>query len=179
MKENLFKKKNDDLIGYLNRLQTWRVKVDLLKDQINKLAKLKDFPIFCIAAFLLKSQIVEFELKEMFISLDLEVAIKLRISNSDLTREIRDPSDFDNKTLGQTITCFCEYKGMVTEKLKKQLQDLNALRNKFTHHMFDAKTDIRTLTDDAEKGLALANVILDQLNTLSLKLKEKWEQNAK
>jgi hypothetical protein len=179
MKDNVFKMKENDLIGYINRLQSWRIKVDFLKDQIDKLAKLKDFPIFCIAAFLLKTQIIEFELKEMFISLDLEVAIKLRISNSDLTREIRDPSEFDNKTLGQIITCFCEYNGIVTVKLKKQLHELNSLRNKFTHHIFDAKTETKSLTDDAEKGLTMANDILDQLSILSLKLKEKWEQGAK
>lgn len=41
----------------------WRVKIRVLKDQISEIEKFKKIPIFAIVLFLLKTEIIEFELK--------------------------------------------------------------------------------------------------------------------
>jgi len=170
--ENIFKMNTTDFIKYQKQQESWRFKVDFLKTEIEKLSYEKKYPIFWIASFLLKAQVIEFELKQLFLPLDLEVAIGLRKSGSEIHRKIRLPDDFDRHTLNQTISSICEFRGMIDDALKTNLEELGKLRNSFAHHMFDNDKDIKQLLNDAKKGVAIVNKITEKLENLNNRLKE-------
>jgi hypothetical protein len=177
--QNIFKMTNSEFTKYQKQQLNWQFKVDFLKEEIKKLGQEKKYPIFWIASFLLKTQVIEFEIKQLFSSLDLEIEVNLRKSGATLHRNIRNPEDFDGKMLGQTLNCFYEFDGIVTNDLKNNLKRLNTLRNDFTHRMFDLDKDIKQILSNAKKGVDLANKILDQITNLKQKIDEFWKEARK
>lgn len=95
MKNSKSNKSEDDP---RKRLIEWLVKIRFLKDQIEKLEQLKDLVIIPIAVFLLKSQIIEFELKQIIFSLDLHLYSQNR--SKLMNRRVRTPKDLEGLTLG-------------------------------------------------------------------------------
>jgi len=168
----------------------WWAKIRLLKDQINKLEQLKDAPIIAIAAFLLKSQIIEFELKQLIFSIDLYI-----YSNTSgvFRRRVRTPRDLDNLTLRKLVreieqfvnksdiliktqTNKSKNKQLDTlGKLKKNLNELVNKRDKLTHHLFDSGKNIRDLNNDALKGIEIASNTLILIEKLEKEIK-KYEK---
>ena len=166
----------------------WWTKIRLLKDQVNKLEKLKELPILAISTLLLKTQIVEFELKQLIFSLDLHLYFN---SSSNLIRKIvRTPRDFDNLTLGQLagqIEQFIDKSNShitITGKsignrkelgilggLKMELNKLVKIRNKLTHHLLDIGRSFEEVNDDAVRGIEIANKTIDLIEDLEVDIK--------
>ncbi|EKD57312.1 MAG: hypothetical protein ACD_57C00346G0001, partial [uncultured bacterium] len=189
VRAKVLNRKNMDITDPREKLATWLVKIDFLKDQINKPGQLKDFPIFAIATFLLKCQIVEFELKHLIFSLDLHLSYH---NKSKLLKRIsRIPRFLDNLTLGrlkieldQFINLFdipvlpktnkpkrLGSKNTLVE-LKSALDLLVAKRNEFTHRLFSPGKDISEMNKEAEKGLRIADKTITLLEKLEKEIKD-------
>lgn len=155
---------------YRQKWTRWIVKINFLKEQIEKLELLKDFPIISISVFLLKSQLIEFELKQTILTLDLRLSAYS--SQRTLKRHIRTPKEFDNYTLGKLVFEISQFEGnALLDNLKIQLKQLVSLRNKFTHHLFSPAKDAKQLTIDSEEGIKLANETLKILEIIKKELK--------
>ena len=85
----------------------WWAKIGFLKNQISKLEQLKDFPVFAVAAFLLKCQIIEFELKQIISSLDLH--LYFQTESKHFKKRVRTPKDLDDLTLGKLVNAFNQF----------------------------------------------------------------------
>lgn len=149
----------------------WRVKNDFLKKQIGTLEKTKNFPIFCISCFLLKSQLIEFELKQLITSLDLHLS---SFNTSPvLETVIKTPKHLDDRkmTLGKLKDEIDKYDGKILDELKKNLSGLVKLRNSFVHELFNPG-NINELIVSSEKGLEVANNVIKSIETVDELLKE-------
>ncbi len=148
----------------------WWVKNRFLKSQIGTLERLKDFPILSISCFLLKTQLVEFELKQLITSLDLH----LYFSNSSqvLKMSTRTPKDLDEKrlTLGKLKDEINKYEGSFLDDLKQDISNLVTLRNDFVHKLFNPGS-ISELTINAEEGLKVANQAIKSIESVNKFLK--------
>lgn len=175
-------KRESATLEYLNnytKYSNWHKKVGYLKKETESLGKLGEHPILVISAFLLKCQVIEFELKQLISSLDLEIAINLRFMNSELKRKIRTPNNFEDYTLGKIVSTFCEFDGIVDEQLRRDVTNLNKKRNKFTHHLFSPETDVNQVIEDAKGSLALADKIISGLQKLNEKLNQRFKNEEK
>ena len=136
----------------------WHVKFDFLDDQINILKQLKEFPIFLVSAFILKSQFVEFKLKQFISSIDSH----LNFSNTSeiIRRKTKTPKDFDNMevTLGGLRNILNQYKSSHLNNLQNNLTQFIKIRNLFAHKLFNIG-NIDQLIAEAENGLKLASKI--------------------
>lgn len=165
----------------------WLAKIKFLKDQIEKLEQLKDLVIISIAVFLLKSQIIEFELKQIIFSLDLHLYSQNR--SKLVNRLIRRPKDLDGLTLGELVREFKQFitsseppvlvdnkvetqdKNGLFKELKQDLTLLVKKRNEFTHRLFSLEKDVSILTKEAQEGIKIANKTLKLLEVLEIELK--------
>lgn len=167
------------------RLVEWIVRVKFLKGQIEKLERLKDLVIISISVFLLKCQIIEFEIKQTIFSLDFHLYSQNR--SELINRQVRTPKDLENLTLGQLVG---EFKKFVTSsdvpistgrntklndksilnQLKQKLGILVKKRNKFTHKLFSLREETSILAKDAQEGIDIANKTLKLLERLENEL---------
>lgn len=145
-------------------LVDWLVKINILKDQIEKLEKLKNFPIIAISAFLLKSQIIEFELKQFIFSMDLHLSLQNK--SKLLGKKVRSPKDLEELTLGKLKREIDQFEGERLKELKTNLGYLVGKRNEFTHKLFSQGKDVIKLNKEAEEGIKIANKILRILERL-------------
>lgn len=141
------------------KIVDWRVKNEILIDNISRLEKLQDFPIFAIATFLLKTQLIEFELKQLVFSLDLHLSF--HNTSAILERKTRTPKDLDDQrlTLGALSIELSRFRGKFLDNLKKSLSKLVGLRNKFVHQLFTPGS-MNDLLIEAKEGLNAANETL-------------------
>lgn len=179
-------KLNDDLLK--KRLVDWLVKIKFLKDQIAKLEQLENFVIISVTVFLLKSQLIEFELKQLIFSLDLHLYSQNR--SSLVSRRVRTPRDLDKDklTLGQLVGKLNEFitpfeplidvrkvvnqgKNVFLNELKQNLELLLKKRNEFSHKLFSIGQDVSKLTDEAQEGIQIANKTLKLIEDLEIELK--------
>jgi hypothetical protein len=87
----------------------WRGKVNFLKDQIGHLDELSDAPSLALASFLLKGQLIEFELKQLFLKLDLHLSFN---NNSKvLKKKVIRPNNVNKWTLGRLERELKKYEG--------------------------------------------------------------------
>ncbi|PIR91493.1 hypothetical protein COU02_00185 [bacterium (Candidatus Gribaldobacteria) CG10_big_fil_rev_8_21_14_0_10_37_46] len=166
----------------------WWAKIGFLKNQISKLEQLKDFPVFAVAAFLLKCQIIEFELKQIISSLDLH--LYFQTESKHFKKRVRTPKDLDDLTLGKLVNAFNQFirpsDPIVSIKLKDDKKDsqkdiLNELkdildevvvkRNEFTHRLFSPGKDIQILIKEAESGINDTNKALELFKELEKEIK--------
>ena len=119
-----------------------------------------------ISAFLLKSQLIEFELWKLIQTLDYCIIINLSSSHSIVTRIERTSDYFRDKTLGHLVTLVKEFEGLVSDEFKDDLTHLNGLRNDFIHHSFSSKKTISDLREDAGEGLKVGDKILDEIYSI-------------
>jgi hypothetical protein len=164
-------KANND---YFKQFSDWQKKISFLEDQISKLDKLKAFPIFSIASFLLKTQLIEWKLRQLIPLLDFHLnyfnnspILKLKIKVPSKNKKVKsknskaqDQLSLGKLTLGQLINeieCYesVDNQFLKFEELKTNLKNLQGLRNKFVHHIFDVGS-IDDLVNDSEKGLEIA-----------------------
>ena len=133
----------------------------------------KDFPIFSISCFLLKTQLVEFELKQLISSLDQHLYFS--IFSQILKIKTRTPKDLDEKilTLGKLKDEINKYEGSFLNKLKKDLSSLVKLRNNFVHSLFNLGS-INAMISEAEKGLNVANEVIKSIESVNTFLKDHY-----
>lgn len=168
------------------RVVEWFVKIQILKDQIEKLGKLKNFPIIGIAAFLLKCQIIEFELKQIIFSLDLH--LHSQTASKHFRKRVRTPKDLDDFTLGKLVGEFSQFirpsdplisikleqkkaEKDILKELKEVLDEVVTKRNEFTHRLFSPGKDINALIQEAESGISNVNRALKLFGELEKELK--------
>jgi len=163
------------------RFVEWLVKIQILKDQIGKLEKLKDFPIVGIAAFLLKCQIIEFELKQIISSLDFH--LRSQSVSKHFRKRVRTPKDLDDSTLGKLVGEFSQFirpsdppistklelendERDILKELKGVLDKVVIKRNEFTHRLFSPGKDTNALVKEAESGISNVNKALELFREL-------------
>lgn len=154
-------KKSKFVKGYFD----WMGKDLFLKDGISKIEKFKN-PIFQIAAFLLKTQLIEFELKQLISAFDLH----LYFSNYSeiLKRKTKTPKEMDERrmTLGKLNKELNDYEGDFLDDLKANLEELNKFRNKFVHQLFGPGSK-NELIKECKKGLIVANKVIKNIETVN------------
>lgn len=143
---------------------SWQAKMDFLKGQIDAFGKLSDFPIVAISVFLLKAQLIEFELKQLITEIDLHLGFS---NNSRLIRrKTLKPVEMERWTLGQLRDHLMRYDSKVLTTLQQKLKKLNDLRRQFAHSLFGSSKDVRSLTNDSEKAIPLANKVLEEIERI-------------
>src|SRR4030042_2761674 len=164
---------NKELSNYdvEKRFIDWIVKIQILKMQIEKLDKTSGFLISSIASFLLKSQIIEFELKQLLTALDLHFN---NISRPHfLKRKIRTPKDFDRFTLGKIVGEINLFDWDKLDEMKDNLGFLVKKRNDFVHNLFGNDKNIKELEKEAKIGIIIANNVIRKIEELESFLKEE------
>lgn len=154
-----------DLISkkFVEQIVSWYAKIDFLKQQLSVLEKLKTFPIIRIATFLLKCQLIEFELKQLIFTLD-EHLLENNQSRI-LKRKVKTPKQLDDSkiTLGGLAKELSNYDGALLKILLRDLNNLVSIRNNFTHRLFDNRFTTNDLLQDSGKAIPLANKILEEI----------------
>ena len=160
--------------GAFEGLLKWYAKIDFIKDQVKKLDSLKEFPIFALASFHLKTQLVEFELKQLLSS--IEFNLHQNNTSKVAKRKTRTPRYFDDKkfTLGRLVEEMSFFNGNEIDELNNNLIILVEERNKFTHNLFNQKTQVEDLVEVSKKSLPLANIVLKQIENINKKFKNKY-----
>lgn len=168
-KSKLQSKINESKI--FQKIVDWRVKNKFLKDQIAALEKAKDVPILPITSLSLKTQLIEFELKQLITSLDLHLAFSNR--SKILKIKVKTPKEMDEKrmTLGLLSEEIEKYEGGFLGSLKENLKGLVKLRNKFVHRLFNPGS-LDELIQESDKGLKKANEVIKNIEMSEKFLKE-------
>lgn len=145
----------------------WMAKVNFLKTEINKLESIKNIPIIYISVFLLKCQLIEFELKQTLFILDLFLNnLQIVHIKKQIGRKVRTPKDFDQFTFRKLVIEMNQFEGTLVDDLKVRLNKLVDWRDHFTHHLFSQKKSIQELIEIAEKGINTANEVLKMFEIL-------------
>lgn len=156
----------------------WRIKNKFLKDQIVEIEQRRDFKIAPLVSFIFKSQLIEWEIKQLITELDLYS----RFSNNHKVskRKIITPYEMDEQkwTLGKLILEFKKYKYEFLKDLQIQLEAFKDLRNKFIHCLFNLGS-IEDLIKKAEQGLKLANNIINDIEQVNNFLEKHDSFNTK
>lgn len=154
------------------KIVDWHVKNEFIESQVSLLEGSKDHPIIAISCFLLKSQLIEFELKQLIFSLDSHLYFSTR-SLADLKRKTRTPKDLDNDklTLGRLEKEINKFEGKFLQELKTELGELVSLRNHFVHKLFNLGS-LNELLTNAETGLKLANKTIESIRSVNRYLEE-------
>lgn len=149
----------------LVKAEDWFRKIHHIKNEIESLERIKNVTSISVSVFLLKSQLIEFELKQLFTSIDQHLIFSS--SSKIIKLKIRTPSFLDNQrqTLGSLIDELDRYESELLELLKEKLKKLKKIRNAFTHNLFSPGS-LGDLTADAEKGIQLANEALKELELI-------------
>lgn len=157
-------------IDYHKKFVNWQVKVTILKEQINVLEKLSNnmpsISIFPIISFILKTNLIEWELKQLISSLDLCLNFNNQLKY--LKRKAITPIEMDNEnwTLGRIKHELEKYEGSFLIDLQKNLKALVPLRNKFIHRLFD-QGSIDELTKECERSLIVAKEVMENIEEIN------------
>lgn len=153
----------------------WFGKIEFIKSQIKALEKLRQFPIIRISAFLLKSQLIEFELKQLILSLDLHLSS--HNTSAILRRKIRTPKDLDNLKLGLggLIQEIRMYESELLKVLINRLNKFNLIRVRLVHYLLDSESTIKDLNADSDIGLILSEEIIGEIERIK---DEIWKKRS-
>jgi len=161
------------------RFVLWVTKINKLKEEVNALSSLQSNPIInaptlSVGVFLLKMEIIEFELKQIIFTLDSTVHDELVNNKSVISRGTRSPKELEDRTLGKIVGVFCEFESkVIPDQLKTDLKKLNSLRNDFTHNLFDSRKSIEDLKKEACEGINISDHILEYFASLNEFLKKQ------
>jgi hypothetical protein len=157
---NLQSKIKNDIA--FKKMVDWKEKIKFLKEQILEVEKKTDLKIAPVVSFILKSQLIEWEIKQLITRLELH----LGFSNSSqvLKKKIIMPLEMDEKrwTLGKLIEELKRYEGEFLKDLQIRLEEFKSLRNKFIHCLLNPGS-IADLIKEAEQGLNIANRIISDI----------------
>lgn len=160
-----------DLPKELEPFFQWLGKIEELKKQIDFLEKIKNHQTISVSVFLLKSQLIEFELKQLISKLDTKISKEL--ISSEYRRKNRTPKDLskDRYTFGKLISILDEYESKHLIKLMGMLKSLIKPRNNFTHKLFDENLTFEEINKDIDKNITLANKTLIEIKDVYNKIK--------
>lgn len=163
----------------LESAKEWFGKIKFIESQIEVLEKIDKFPIIRISAFLLKSQLVEFEIKQLITSLDLQLSFSNR--SVILGRKIRTPKDLDSLKLGLggLIQELREYDSKLLVVLINKLNKFNLIRVKLVHYLLDSESTIKDLNADSEMGLTMSSEITKEVGKIKDELRAKNPSDIK
>ncbi|MDD5567158.1 MAG: hypothetical protein PHH01_03090 [Patescibacteria group bacterium] len=160
-------KKNDtDIVDWYKQ---WWFKVDVIKGQIEKIEKLNNYTIFSLSSFILKTLLIEFELKQFLSRLELYISTH---NDSEIVHiRSRTPKDFDDDkfTLGRLTKELSKYEGKLFMNLNKNLEILKSKRNKYIHKLFNPG-NIVDMHDELLNGIKLTNTIIKEISEINSKL---------
>lgn len=155
-----------NLKNALESVKEWLAKVEFIKSQIKSLEGLRQYPIINISLFILKSQLLEFDIKQLITSLD----IHLRFANSSLKvkRIIRTPKELDKMRLGLggLIQLLREFEIDSLNETIKKLNKLNDIRVKCNHYLLDSDTTILNINLSVNEGIKLYEQINSELQSI-------------
>ncbi len=158
----------------MKKWNKWREKISDLSQQILKLQPEGEPSIIAVSKFLLTSQLVEFQLRELLLTLGFNEWLKSGIDY------INDPADFDEKqyTLGALVKKeLTKYTNEVGIKLLlKRLNNLVHQRNQFTHRLFGCHLPVEKLRPLSIKGSILGETILISMFRLERKMNDKQDK---
>lgn len=158
--------KHDNALKIAEKIVDWKVKNQFLTSQISSLERLKDFPVIGTSAFLLKAQLVEFELKQLISSLDLHALFTHQLWWK--RKKARTPVQLDKQklTLGGLKKEIEKYKFEFLKDLNAHLIKLVELRNEFVHSLFNLGS-IKDLIVKSERGLRSANKVIEDIRKIN------------
>lgn len=169
MNRNEIIKKNPQL----KKWYKWRDKISYLSQQILQLQPVGNSSIIAISKFLLTSQLVEFQLRELLLTLGFSRWLK---TGEDY---ISDPVEFDEKpyTLGNLVFDeLSKYTDVIgVKRLHGRLKRLLDQRNDFTHRLFSSHLPVEKLQPLSTKGVVLGEMILQSIFELETKLNIKQD----
>ena len=163
----------------LEDVRQWFFKIRYLKNQISSIEKIEGIPVLTISVFLLKSQLVEFEIKQLITALDQHLFFS---NGSEVVNVIpRTPSFFDEKifTLGALIEEMKRYNSPKVKDVLKELNELNGLRRQFTHKLFNVDKKLGEVNSESKRGIVVANTVLRKIEELEKFLHENDPLNLK
>lgn len=163
--------KDNSTLELADKIVGWRIKNEFLKKEIAKLDKNSNFLIFSIAAFLLQTQLIEFELKQLIPKLDQHLFFSS--TSKVLNRKTRTPKDLNDTqlTLGNLKFEINGFEGNFLTNLQSNLQKLVKLRNHFVHELFNLGT-INELIKKSKQGLVISNRIIVDIENVERFLKK-------
>ncbi len=149
----------------------WMVKIRTLQNQIFEIEKVKNIPVLAISVFLLKTQLVEFKLKQLITSLDLYLNEINPLAI--LKKKTRTPKEFNDRkfTLGHLSEELRQFKAPFLRNLQNDISSLVKLRNKFIHNLFDPGS-IDSLKKEAGEGIELTNRVFEELDAVDKEIKK-------
>lgn len=158
----------------LKKWYKWREKIYDLSQQILELRPEGKPSIIAVSKFLLIGQLVEFQLRELLLTLGFNEWLK---SGKEY---ISDPAEFDEKqyTLGALVTKeLSKYPNVIGVKLlTKRLKKLLIQRNQFTHGLFGSQLSIEKLQPLSLKGANLGELMLASILELERKINNKQDR---
>lgn len=155
--------------GPQEKFLNWVRKINFFKNQINKLEKeLEENHTLIIAIFLLKTQVVEFELKQFINSVDLW--IHFHTSSGFAKFKIRYPIYFDKYSMGSVVKVLSNYESSDFKDLISIMDKLVKHRNHFTHHLLDNSESIDEAFKSAKQGIKIANEALSEIDKIISKI---------
>ena len=110
----------------LEQARDWWQKILYLENQVDSLEKIKGIPTISISVFLLKTQYVEFQLKQLITSIDQHIFFSN--FSSVIKPQVRTPRQLEDsniRMLGQILNELKKYKGESLKNLISYLGELN------------------------------------------------------
>lgn len=163
------KKNTTPKVNVISSALDWFRKIERIKNEIKDLEKVSNVTTIYISVFLLKSQLIEFELKQLINTLDQH--LYFTSGSTILKIRVKTPLFLSKQkqTMGDLIQELERYDGVLLNDIKVRLQLLKKTRNQFTHNLFGPGS-LNRLIEEAETGIQLANMILGELEKINYEL---------
>lgn len=167
-------KKQIKIDPHLKRWYKWRDKITNLSKQILELKTEGEPAVIAISKFLLTTQLVEFQLRELLLTLGFNAWLKSG------KNYISDPAIFDKKqyTLGMLVNKeLTKYTSTIGVKLLiRRLKTLLRQRNQFVHRLFSSHLPADKLQPLSLKGSTLGEQILFSLAEIERSSNDKQDK---
>jgi hypothetical protein len=147
---------------YRKRWVSWTLKRKYLESAVMALEKLSDEPFFKVLVFLTKSQMAEFEIKQLLFRLNMN---SQRGHTGLVFRMPKSPSDYD-APMGRLSKELDGYYSPILKNLQENFGKLVKKRNLFAHHLFESGS-IEEMNKEASSALPLVNTVLKEINDVS------------
>lgn len=127
-------------------------------------------PILIISAYLIKLQLLEYEMKRLIIILDDSLKNQLNKSKSVVKMIPKDKKIVENYTLRRAIEQLVLYDNDIINSIKPRLEGVNTSRNNFVHKLFLSKTQAETLAKEALSKRDDVEFVINELRRLEKSL---------
>lgn len=158
-------------------IKAHNIRLDI-KDGIESLDKIRNIDentkaILSISQFILKIQIIEFEIKDLIVKLNDLLHYQSQCNSSSFIIKKINKKHLDKKSLGYCIEILFSYNSdSLSGTLKKNLEDLTCSRNKLVHHLFDCE-DTSNILVPSNTDIKIAESVLKNLQVIGGKVTEQ------